>query len=422
LRYPTTITVLQSVRFRIVAGVLGAILSVGEASAYDFSPPTPGFAPSAVNTFQFYVGDEETYDDNLFRIPPGTVGVPGAVFPNASQSDAVNTTTLGAQGKYDIARQEVEFNLRANDNQFIRNTVLNNISSSGVGTWNWTAGPYLTGQVSTIYDHSLASFSETRYSGKDLVTSLEELGSARYQLGPHWAVYGQVRGSTIDHSAEPEKYNNFHNKAGNAGVQFVNNGMDTYGFEYQFVDLTFNQTLGGAQAYNYKEDSGRFLVHYGLSDKTIIDGYAGYLRRQYPGLVIGSYSGEIGRVALTYNLTEKTQFLVSGWHELHAYIDAESNYFVAQGVSIAPVWNASEKLSFTLLASYENQDYIASNSVIVATPRHDKVNGEQATIRYSPRDAWIFNMFIRHEKRESNQNAFSYTDNVISGNVTFRFW
>jgi hypothetical protein len=401
--------------------MLGAILAMGRASAYDFSAPTPGFDPNDLNAFHFYVGDAETYDDNLFRVPPNTIGVPGAVFANPSQSDSVNTSTLGAQGKWNIARQEVEFNLRANDSQFAKNTILDNVSSNGSGTWNWTAGPALTGQLALVYDRELASFSETRYSGKDLVSSLEELGSAHYQVGPHWAVYGQVSGSYFDHSAVAEEYNDFHKRSGNAGVQYVTNGTDTYGFEYQFVDLTFNLSSGGAQAYNYKEDSGRFIVHYGLSDKTIIDGYGGFLERQYPGLPIGSYSGAIGRLGVTYNFTDKTSFLIQGWHELHAYIDAESAYFVAQGVSIAPLWNATEHLSVTLLASYENQDYIASNSVIVTAPRHDKVDGGQVTVRYVPREALIFNLFLRHEKRDSNQNVFSYTDNLISGNVIFKF-
>jgi hypothetical protein len=107
---------------------------------------------------------------------------------------------------------------------------------------------------------------------------------------------------------------------------------------------------------------------------------------------------------------------------LHAYVDAESAYFVEQGVSFAPVWNATEKVSVTVLASYENQDYIASNSVIVTSPRHDEVSGEQITVHYTPRDAWAFNLFVRHEDRTSNQYVYSYRDNVVSGNVTFRFW
>jgi hypothetical protein len=413
----------KSVRYWRVAGFV-AILSVGEARAYDFAGPPPGFTAGKVNTFQFYVADQVTYDDNLFRLPPGTVGVPGAIFPNAKQSDVVNTTTLGGQGLWDIGRQEIHIDLRADENRFKNNGDLDYVSANAVGLWNWRAGQYFSGQVETFWDRSLASFGQTRYSGRDLVTSLEELGSARYQIGPHWAAYGQVRGSYTEHSAVAEQFNNFHNKAGNAGVEYASSVNDTYGFQYQYVDITFKQDLAIAtQAFNYNEDSGRFLLHYALSDKTVIDAYAGYLRRQYPGLSIGSYAGEIWRAALAYHVTEKTEFVLSAWHELHAYIDAESNYFVAKGFGISPVWNASEKLSFTFSADYENQDYIASNNaVLIAGVRTAKVNSEQATIRYTPRDAWIINVFIRHQKRDSNQPTFAYSDNLASANVTFRFW
>jgi hypothetical protein len=162
-------------------------------------------------------------------------------------------------------------------------------------------------------------------------------------------------------------------------------------------------------------------VHYQISDKTIIDAYGGYLRRQYPSMAIGTFSGEIGRITATYNFTDKTQFILAGWHELHAYVDAESAYFVAQGASLSPVWNVTDKLSLLLLASFENQDYITSNSVIVTNPRHDRVYGDQATIRFSPRDAWVFNVFFRHDKRESNEYIYSYDDNLVAASFTFSF-
>ncbi|MDP9066370.1 MAG: outer membrane beta-barrel protein [Pseudomonadota bacterium] len=410
---------MQPVRFLTITGFL-MLMGAGGAEASNFAAPAPGFPPDATDVFHIFVGDQETYDDNLFRLPPHTVGVPGAVFANAAQSDAINTSSVGAQGRWDVARQNFEIDLRADENRFKNNSALDFVSANAMGTWNWRAGPYFSGRLETLYDRSLASFGQTRFSGKDILTSVQESASARYQLGPHWAAYGEVRGSYTQHSAEIERFNDFHNKAGNAGVQYVSGAADTYSFEYQYVNITFNQGLAN-QAYNYKEDSARLLLHYGLSDKTVLDGYGGYLRRRYPGLAIGAYSGAVGRAAVTYSFTEKTQLMISGWHELHAYIDAESNYFIAQGVSLSPIWNPTEKLSFNLLASYENQDYIASNSVIVASPRHDKLNAEQATIRYTPRDALIFTVFLRHEKRESNQYVFSYGDNVISGSVTFKF-
>jgi hypothetical protein len=408
-----------------VAGAVTAVLAAGGAAAYDFSPAPPGIPADTFNTFQLWVADQETYDDNLFRVPPGTVGVPGAVFPNASQNDWVNTGTLGGQGKWVIDRQEFEVSVRADENRFKNNDSLNYVSADGVGTWNWKLGEYLSGQVATFYDRSLASFSETRYSGKDIVTSLEELGYARYQLGPHWAVYGQIRGSYTDHSAEVEQYNDFHNKSGYAGVEYATDINDTFGFEYAYTDITFRQNVAlAATDYNYAEDTYKFIAKYAITDKTNIGGYAGYLQRNYAGGGIGSYSGDIWRVNGGWLVTDKTSFNLSVWHELHAYVDAESNYFVAKGESIGPTWAATEKLSFTLSGSYEIQDYIDNSSSVLITgvPREDKVDSGQITINYSPRDPLAITLFFRHVKRESNQYVFSYNDNLVSASATYRFW
>ena len=413
------------VRLRTVAVCGIGMLAAAGAVAYDFAQPPPGLPLAAIDTFQFYLADQVTYDDNLFRLPPGTAGVPGAIFPNASQGDAVNSTTLGGQGKWAIGRQEVEIDLRADENRFKHNDALDYVSANAVGTWNWRLGQYLSGQVATFYDRSLASFSETRYSGKDLVTSLEELGYARYQIGPHWAAYGQIRGSYTDHSAVIEQFNDFHNKAGYTGVEYATDVNDTFGFEYQYVDITFKQNVAvPAGAYDYNEDTYKFLAKYSITDKTQIGGYAGYLQRKYPALGIGAYSGDIWRVNLGWAATDKTSLNVSAWHELHAYVDAESNYFVAKGVSLGPTWVATDKLSFTLLGTYEKQNYInASSSVVITgTAREDKVDSEQLSIRYAPRDAWLVNVFFRHAKRDSNQFQFSFVDNVVSASATYSFW
>jgi hypothetical protein len=412
----------KSIHYCTLAGFATAILSAGSVGAYDFAPPAPGLPADAINTFNLWVGDEETYDTNLFRVPPGTVGVPDAAFAHASQSDTVTTPAVGGEGKWDVDRQQFDAKFVVDDTRFAHNDALNYVGADGAATWNWLAGPYLSGQVGVVYDRTLAGFGQTRFSGFDLVTSLQEFASGRYQVGPHWAVYGGVGGSYSDHSVEQLQYNDFHNKSGTVGVQYANNASDTYAFEYKYVDVTFKQDANlASQGYNYNEDTAKFLAHYELTDKTWIEGYGGYIRRDYPGVSVGAYSGGMGRAAVTYNWTDKTQIIVTGWRELHAYIDAESNYFVAQGGSIGPTWNATEKLSFVLLASFENQDYINSSTAILGAPRHDKVDGEQVTVRYSPRDALSFNVFYRHEKRESNEYEFSYDDNLVSAGVTFRF-
>jgi hypothetical protein len=397
---------------------LGLLTST--AGATDFAPPAPWLAPDAVDDFKLFVGDAQSYDNNLFRVPPGTVGVPGSIFSRTYQADDINTVTAGGEGKYDIDLQEFDLRAQVDDNRFYYNSGLDYVGGDASGTWNWRVGPYLSGDAGVYYDRTLASFGQTRYSGFNVVTSTSEFGTARYQLGPHWAVYGGIQDGRSSQSAEAEKFNDYHAKNGDVGVQYVNNGNDSYSFEYKYADFSFDQDLA-IQGYDYREQSAKFLLHYAVSDKTFIDAYGGYLHRIYPSLPIGSFTGPVGRITVTYNLTEKTQLLLSGWHEVHAYIDAESAYFVAQGASLSPVWNITDKLSLTVLASFENQNYINSNTVTATAPRRDRVYADQATIRFVPRDAWVVNLFFRHDKRESNQYEFSYDDNLVTASFTYSF-
>jgi len=430
LRLSNAISMMRGVRRRTIAGWIAGILTAGTAAAENFVPPAPGLPIDAIDAVRFYVGDQETYDDNLFRVPPGTAGVPGAVFRNPSQGDEANTATVGGLGKWGIGQQEVELDVHGDENRFEHNQVLNYVSGDAQGTWDWHLGQFLSGQVQAVYDRALASFSETRFSGKDVVTSVQELAYGRYQLGPHWAVYGQVHGSYIDHSALSQQYDDFHNNGGYAGVEYATNVDDTFAFEYRYVDVTFRPDVGAAVgAYNYREDTYKFVAKYAVTDKTQISGYAGYLQRKYPGsdvtgLGIDSYSGDVWRVNGGWAATDKTSVNVSVWHELNAYIDAESNYFVAEGESIGPTWNVTEKVNLTLLAAYEKQNYIANSSIVVTsgTAREDKVDYAQLTVRYQPRDRWILIAFLRHDKRESNQYVFSFNDNVASASLTYSFW
>ena len=411
-------------QFRLISSLLAGALAASGVAAYDFSEPPPGFATGDINTFHFYVADKENYDDNLFRIPPNTAGVPGAVFANATQYDAVNTSTLGGQGKWAIARQELQLDLRVDENRFAHNDALNFVSANGVANWDWHLGQYLSGKVQVFYDRALAGFSQTRFSGKDLITSLEELGYARYQLGPHWAAYAQIRGAYSDHSAEIESFNNFHEHAGYAGVEYATNVNDTFGFEYQYFNINFNQnSTAGALGYDYDQDTGKFLAKYAITDKTSLEGYAGYIKRKYPDQPINTFSGNIWRGTLTWLPTEKTRLAVASWHELHAYVDQQSNYFVAKGASLEPGWFPTEKITLLVAGSYEKQNYIGgSSSVITTGARNDKVTSEQVTLRYTPRAAWTITAFFRHEVRESNQFRWTYNDNLASAAVTFKFW
>jgi len=111
---------------------------------------------------------------------------------------------------------------------------------------------------------------------------------------------------------------------------------------------------------------------------------------------------------------------VTGWRQLTAYLEAQSDYYVSTGGSIAAVWAASDILALSVGATRENHDYINSSpSAITFASRYDRLSTEQARLVYSPTHYLTFKLAYRYEQRESNQAQFQYNDGVASASVTY---
>ncbi len=428
-RFRGLLTVCKRFLNRLIVAAALSIAAFATAWAGYASPP-PALAPDDVDVFHPYVGFQETYDSNVFRIPSNVTGTLSTILPDATRADSISTGTVGGVAQWELGRQAINFNVHADENHFARNTSLDFTSGDANVLWDWRLGGYFSGTAQVFYDRSLASFGETRFDGRDIVSSTDGLFSGRYQVGPHWAVYGDVRGSTVKHSAAAAEFDDFHDAAGDAAVEYATDVNDTFTAKYSYVKLTFpSDSIATTLPLDYTEDSERFIVKYAFTDKTSVDAYAGYLKRAYPGSLIGSYSGLVWRANFIWQATEKTQIAVAAYHELHAYVDAESDYFKAVGYSIAPLWSATEKLSFALLLQEEKQNYIGtSNPIDAVTPttitlgaREAKVNAGQLTCIYLPRNPVSIVFFLRHEQRTSNQYTFTYTDNYASLSAVYKF-
>jgi hypothetical protein len=412
---------------------LGSLCLIGVLSLFDcgvgrgavMSPPSP--SPDDGNVIDFFVADQETYDSNLFRLPKtyGPISTPAS--PNSSRDDYFNSGTLGGDGQWLFGRQVVGLDVRADQNWFAKNQFLNDTSYDGKLLWNWVVGSRLSGDAGAEVNRSLASFAETLYLGKDLIDTTKYFADGRYQLNPRWAVLGDFRDTDYTHSAVAVQFNNFRAKAGDVGIEYATAVDDTFQLQYSYTDgyypqdYLFEDVLVNRDFHEY---TGRFLVKYGITDKTIVTGYAGYLKRNFVESQLGSYSGDIWRVSVDWHPTDKTDLVASAWHELHAYTASEADYFVSHGFSLGPVWTASEKLTLSMVFSVEDQDYIASStSVLLIGSRTDKITGEQLNLLYTPRSDLFVNLFFRHEQRSSTDEAtFQYDDDLARLSVTFKFW
>jgi hypothetical protein len=407
---------------------LGAIVGAFAAGYAQRSVAAVGVIPGPDDKpIDYYVGDEETYDSNLYRLPSYVTDVSTLIAPNATREDYVNTAFVGFDGVWTPGQQQIGLTARANDNRFAHNTELNNYSGNADLLWNWRVGSVLSGQAGGDYSRSLANFSETLYLGRDVVDSSDAFGSARYQIGPRWAVYGGIRQTDSTHTASPAKYNDYASSSGDAGIEFATAVQDTVGFEYAYMHGRFDEGVfllnGSPFDRNFNQNTYSGVLKYVLSDKTTLNATGSYVKRSYTDEPEGAFSGNTWNVSMQWQATEKTQLIFSGYRQLQAYLGSQADYFVGTGGSILATWVASEKLNFKLVASYANQNYIGTSPSVALTgaPRRDKISAEQATVTYDPTRALEFTFTYNNQQRHSNQAEFGFNDELATVMGTFKF-
>jgi len=417
----------------VALAVLAALGTLPGARAAVVMAPPP-ITPDDGDTWQLFVADQETYDSNLYRLPSGTPASGTVAVPNPSRQDEFNTSSIGADGQAVLGRQIIDADVRADENRFARNSLLNDLAYDGDVLWNWRASGYLSGTAGVTYTHGLAGFDETRYLGRDLVNSVTYNGSARYQIGPRWAVYGNVSDLDITHGAVAAKLQDYKYASGAAGAEYATDANDSFALEYHYANGkypsgTLNSENGALFSPDFHDQLLQFVLNYAVSDKTQLTGDLGYIQRKYPDTQIGSFQGAQGRLVLNWALTEKTQFIIAAWRELHAYLVSEADYFISTGGSIGPTWSPTSKIKVSLGLSYENQNYIPQSGVVLSptspvVPPSGHLTADlktaSAEVDYTPRDSWLIKLTLNYQDRNSNQTLYTYDDDLATLGVLYK--
>lgn len=376
------------------------------------------------NTYDIYVADAERYDTNLFRLPNGA-DISTLIGPSARKQDLITSPAGGLDGQWGIGRQVINFAVNVQDNRFSSNSNLNNVATTDKVGWNWGISDVLTGEVGVQYLQALAGFVNASTYTRNIYNQTNYFAAGRYQLGPHWALYGGVLDSVFGLNQSASKGNNSRSKSVDMGVDFTTDVQTTFGLDYRYTDARYpNGVALSLTSFDpdYREDRVRFLYKQTLSEKTTIDLNVGFLKRNYANSVIDSFSGPIWRASLGWQPTGKTQFIVATWRNLQAYLTDQTNYYRSTGASISPQWNATDKIALSFSVSREDQSYIGTSAIALnQSARKDTVNAQVANVSYIPTRALSFYLSYRREQRSSNQPLRTYTDGLTSANVKFVF-
>jgi Glycosyl transferases group 1/Putative beta-barrel porin 2 len=379
------------------------------------------------NTLSFLVAGQTAYDNNLYRLP-SEADVFAVVGPGASRGDHFNTGSVGMDGLWTLGRQIVTVDLRVDDNRFVRNDDLDNISSNDSLKWNWVIGSALSGQLGVNYIRTLGGFYNTNNYQKNMVDLVETFGSLRYAVGPHVAVFGGVMSTDVSLSQPALQINDNRRNAVDVGMEYATGASSTLNLDYRHTQANYSQNgvLEGQEFdQDYRDDTARLTFRDAVTEKSQLEALVGYLKRTYPNTVIGAFSGYIWRLSYDWHPTDKTEILFAGSRDLQADLSAQTDYYVSKAFSISPIWTPTERISLSLVLTHDEQDFVGVNEFVANIEnRRDLINSGQANLVYSPfifsqTRALSFTFSYRIEHRTSNQAGLSYDDTI--GKVGFNF-
>lgn len=384
-----------------------------------------GEAPTATDPVKFILSDRYLYDDNLFKLPDGEAPLMDPVTGvTRNREDQINRASAGLRVRLDAARQVFHADVRIDDVRYQKNDDLDYTGGNADVFWDWQVASNWSGRLFAKYDRAQANLENYRFFEKDVVESASYGGEVRYGFGSRWRIFAGGAAQDTDHSADLRQTENFESTTGRGGIEYTTPAGSSLAAEYLVTNADFPEAeaLAGA-ARGYEETIPTLRGRYVLSVKTLFTASLGYLDRDYDNPVATDYSGEIWNVGMVWEPRTKLSFEIEAWHKLRAYVDAESDYFVGDGVSITPTWKPTTAIELAAMFSYEKQDYVGNTLLLppIDAGREDTVQSAQLSLEWTPRDFISLGLAYRWNDRDSNRDFRSYGQNQSSAQIRVMF-
>ena len=404
-----------------------AVLLLAPAIVYA-GPPDQGAAAytaaQAGRQLEIFLEAETNYDDNLFRLPANVSTQAAGLGAGSNRADRIDVGSVGLNYEWQPSVQTIKANAGLAYNRFANNGILNNTSRYAKLEWDWRLADRWSGQLGANYTEALANFANNHFFAKDILRSSTYFGEIDWQIGAHLFLSANARRASTTHSAAERVYEDYAANTGGTGVKYVTDTGNEFGWEYRYTHAEYphnGQVKGIPFDQKYTDSSSGLHLKYRLTGKTQLEASAGYLKRDYPTSNYGDFSGNVWHTTLTWAPGAKTQVVVNAWRQLTAYLDSQSDYFVSNGVSIAPTWTPTTKLSFAMQYSRDRDRYIGSSfvAVPVSDTRRETVNSGKFIATWDPTELIRVSASYKFERRRSTVDFFTYDDNLETIDVRF---
>ena len=329
-------------------------------------------------------------------------------------SDVFTTAIVGASVKTSINRQQFLLDAAVSDNEYQSHSELNYTGSALAGGWQWSSGEGLFGAVSgnrTVTQNAIGTSVNT--TQRNLNTSQSSTALVGYEFGGGWQASGGVlQSSSVN---DQQVY----------GQALVSQYRGAFaGTTYVFASgnsMSLRTLTGtGTNVYDFNLRTTEFRLDSVTSQGSTVGAQIAYWQQSYVTQSQYDFSGMMGRLAATWQPTEKTSLQWALQRQLYGVPLANSVYTVNDSLTMIPTWQVLPKVALRgnvqrLIINYQG-DPGGGNSGEV-----DTFQTWGASIVWKPIENSEVSLTASQSDRSSNLSSGDVVINTISVVGMFAF-
>ncbi|HNE16263.1 MAG TPA: hypothetical protein PLX21_10060 [Rhodocyclaceae bacterium] len=369
------------------------------------------------------VAENLTYDSNVFRLRDSAAAVAAGL---AHLGSWQSQTKLGLGLDKSYAGQQLLLDYDATMARYSHFGFLDHTVQGGIGRLRWKAGQDLKGELVSEYREALDDYAYYRSPLRSISTTRQMGGNAFYTLVGGWQVGAQAgRGSRrYKDGTRPTNEIDF------AGVDGVLRYVPERGGA---VALTRRRargeypnlpaTAGSLAETRFNQDETFLEVSLPVRSGSRYLMRVGRVSRNYERYPQSNFSGRNGLIGAEWQVTPRTQLNGSLRYDVEPAQDFVSSYVATKGARLGAVWEYSPKTRIESRYEWRNAQYRGDPGfgVVAASRREDTATlvGVTALHAMSARTRWTAS--LSRERRDSNQQEWSFTDWIVAGSLQWVF-